>query len=567
MSGYPATLHPYAVDVLEGRVVVGELVRLGCERSRRDHETARERGLHFDPDAAQHAVRFFEFVRHSKGEWAGQVLHLAPWQAFILWELFGWLRADGSRRFRTAYAEVAKKNGKSTLLSGVGLYMTVGDGEPGAEVYTAATKLDQARIIHDEALRMLKSSPELSRRLTARHRNISDRRTASKFEPLGSDSDTQDGLNVHCALIDELHRHKSRALYEVLEHGAAARRSPLIFAITTAGDDETSFCFEQRTLCEQVLRRVLEDDSLFAFIACLDEGDDWRDPAVWVKANPNLGVSVKREQIAEQVEAAKRSPTKEAALRRYRMNSWVRATSRFLRLDAWDACAGDAMPAQIETACRGRPMYAGLDLASTNDITAFVCVFPPAEEHEKYRVLARFWIPADDLAERAKRTRLPYDLWVREGWIRATEGNVTDYRVVRDDILALCERFDLVSCGFDPWNSTATINELTDALGDTRLVKVRGNIPNMSPGTKMLERLVLSRQLEHGGNPVLRWMADNLEVREYQGAIGPVKPDHKMSAKKIDGMVALILALSRIEAGVADRPKPSVYATRGLTTL
>ena len=562
----PRNLHPYARDVLRGKVVAGPLVRAACERSRLDHLHGASRGLTFSRRAAEHVLAFVPHLKHSKGEWAGRPFTLAPWQEFILWELFGWLRADGTRRYRKAYAEVARKNGKTTILGAIGLYLLAADGENGAEVYTAATKRDQARIMHGEAVRMVKASSELGEVLQTFRDNISCDLTQSKYEPLGADAKTLDGLNVHGALIDELHAHPDGSLYEVLETATGARRSPLIFSITTAGDDEQSFCFSRREYCDQVVRGALEDDATFVFIACLDPEDDWRDERTWVKANPNLGVSVKLDQLREQVREAERNPRKQNSIRRLLLNQWTRATTRFLDLAAWDRCAGDAMPAQIAEACRGRPMYAGLDLASTNDITAFVCVFPPAEDDEKFRVLARFWIPEDDLLERVKATRLPYDLWVQDGWIRATEGNVTDYRVVRDDILELCAQYDLVGAGFDPWNSTATINDLREVLGD-RLAGVAPNYPQLSPATKMLERLVLGQRIEHGGNPVLRWMADNLEVKEHDGALRPVKPKHAMSHKKIDGMVALILALSRIEAG-AEAEKPSAYADgHGLITL
>ena len=551
----PRNLHPYARDVLRGKVVAGPLVRAACERSRRDHETAHERGLTFSRRAAEHVLAFVPHLRHSKGEWAGQPFALAPWQSFMLWELFGWLRADGTRRYRRAYAEVARKNGKTTLLGTIGLYLLAADGEQGAEIYTAATKRDQARIMHGEAVRMVRASAELGEVLETYRDNISCPMTQSKYEPLGADAKTLDGLNVHGALIDELHAHPDGSLYEVLDTATGARRSPLIFAITTAGDDETSFCFSQRTYCEQVVRGALVDDATFVFIACLDADDDWRDESVWIKANPNLGVSVKLDQLREQVREAERNPRKQNSVRRLLLNQWTRATTRFLDLAAWDRCAGDAMPAQIEEACAGRPAYGGLDLASTNDITAFGLVFPPAEEGEVFRTIWRFWIPEDGLLERMKQTRLPYDQWIADGWIRATEGNVTDYRVVRDDILELVSRYDLVSAGFDPWNSTATINDLREVLGD-RLVGVAPNYPQLSPATKMLERLVLGGRIEHGGNPVARWMADNLEVKEHDGALRPVKPGTKMSHKKIDGMVALILALSRIEAGDVDNTQP-----------
>ena len=557
-------LHPYARDVLDGRVVAGELVRLACDRSRLDHAGgAALRGFHFSRAEADDALAFFRLCRHAKGEWAGREFKLEPWQEFIVWEVFGWLRADGSRRFRHVYEEIARKNGKTSVLAALGLYLMLGDAEPGAEVYCAATKLDQAKLLHADAVSMVKSSPLLSKRLTIRHQSISDRRSASKFEPLGSDSTTLDGLNVHAGLVDELHKHTSRALWDVLETGTGARRSPLMWAITTAGDDDQSFCFQEREYSENVLRGVLQDDARFVFIASLDEKDDWRDPRNWIKANPNLGVSVKIEQLAEAVEQASHSPARETALLRYRLNRWVRATSRFLSIDAWDACAGPMMPGEIERACAGRECVGGLDLASVDDIAAFAAIFEPQDPTDVYRLVVRLWIPEEDLAGRARRSRVPYDQWVRDGWITVTPGNVTDYTRIREDIVAFASEHPIRSLGFDPWNATEIVTNLQADLGAEVPVKVPVNYGNFSPPTKRLERLVLGTKVAHGGHPVLRWMASNLEVREHQGAICPVKPDHKNSPKKIDGIVAAILALSRVDAD--ERDMPSVYANRGFT--
>jgi phage terminase large subunit-like protein len=571
----PRSLHPYAWDVLKGRQVVGELVRLACLRSWNDHRgEAAERGLYFDAERAEAILAFFPYLSHSKGEWAGQPFELSPWQEFITWELFGWHRSDGSRRFRAAYLEVAKKNGKTTYLAGLGLYLVSADGEEGAEVYTAATKKDQAGIMHEEAIRMVRRSPDLSRRLQTFRRNISSPLTASKYEPLGADSKTEDGLNVHGALIDELHAHPSGDLYSVIEQSMAARRSPLLVAITTAGTDQTSFCYARREYAVAVLEGLFEDDALFSYIAALDAGDDWRDADTWIKANPNLGVSVKPTFLAEQIEEATRSPRKESAVRRYRLNQWVRATTRWLSLDTWDRCAGDELPAELERRLAGRVAYAGLDLASTSDVAAFVLLFPPAElelgqEEEDdaaalWYVIPRFWIPDDDLEGRAIRTRVPYDVWEREGWLTATPGNVTDYRVIRSDIAELGERYEIRSIGFDRWNATETSSELLDE--GFAMVEIAQNYPSMSPPMKELERLILSEVIRHGGHPVLRWMAANLEVKEHDGAIRPVKPSHKMSHQKVDGMVALIMALARALARDGATEK-SVYEERGIRLL
>ncbi len=557
--------HQYARDVVAGDEPAGKLVRLACERHLADLDHGDARGLRFDADAGQVALVFFTLLRHSKGEWAGQPFALEPWQQFIVAALFGWKRADGTRRFRTAYVEVARKNGKTTLLAGIGLLLMVADGEPGAEIYAAATKRDQARIVYDEARRMVRGCPSLARRCRVpkgNAGNITMESTASKFEALGADADTLDGLNVHGALIDELHAHPKPDLYEVLETATGARRQPLLVSITTAGSDQTSFCWEMHEVSERVLMGVIDDDSIFAYIAALDEDDDWTDESVWIKANPNLDVSLKRDKLREEVEAAQATPRKQNAVRRLRLNQWTRATTRFLDLKRWDLCAGELMPAEIERANVGRACFAGLDLATTTDVAAFVAVWPPEKEGERWDVACRFFIPGANIVDRTKEHRVPYDQWEHEGWLQATEGDVIDYHEIRETILAFAEAHPITELAFDRWGSTAIANDLQDE--GLTMVQFGQGYASMSPPTKDLERLVLQGSLQHGGHPVLRWMADNLEVaNDPAGNIKPRKPGHKMSHKKIDGMVALVMALARALHGVPEDVR-SVYEERGV---
>ena len=567
----PKTLHPYAWEVLQGREVAGPLVRLACERSYNDHKQhgreAKKRGLVFDVGAAQHINEFFPLLRHSKGrKWARQPFILSPWQEFVNWEVFGWYRLDGTRRFRSVYIEIARKNGKSTYLAGLGLYGLTLDNEPGAEVYTFATKLDQARIIHSEAIRMVKQSPALRSRLTVQKNSISWAGPMSKYEPLGSDSKTLDGLNTHFGLGDEVHAHRDGELYEVIETSQGSRDSPLMFSITTAGSDELSFCYSQRDYASQILRGVFDDDRWFGYIACLDEGDDWRDPKVWKKANPNLGVSVFEDYLEGKVQEATQNARKQNAIRRLHMNEWMRAATRFLDLEEWDACAGDLMPGELERMLVGRECYMGVDLAVTTDIAAVVAIFPPEEPGGLYDVVCRFWVPEDTIPERVARTKLPYDEWHRDGWLLATPGNVTDYEEIEAEIDVLCERYRVREIPFDPWNATATSTALEKK--GANVLTIPGTYKNMSPPTKALEMLVKSQRLRHGGHPVLRWMADNLEVKEHDGALRPIKPKNAMSHKKIDGMVALIMALARAQIGEEEEEEAeSVYESRGVLTF
>lgn len=569
MAPKPDPATKYARWAVRSRQV-GRLVKLACQRHLDDLRTGKKRGLRWDAKAGERVVTFFrDFLKHSKGEWAGQPVELAPWQQFAVMSLFGWQRADGTRRFRTGYFEVAKKNGKSTLAAGVGLYLLVADGEAGSEVYAAATKRDQARIVWDEAKRMVQASPDLKDlvQVFRARSNLSIEQTASKFEPLGRDADSMDGLNVHAAILDELHVHGSREVHDVLKQSTAARRQPLVFEITTAGTDRNSICWEEREYSEKVLTGVIADDSFFAYVAALDDNDRWDDERVWAKANPNLGVSKKLDKMREECEAAKSTPAKQNAFRRYHLDEWTRAETRFLDLDRWDACAGDLMPLELERENEGRRAYGGLDLATTTDLAAFVLAFEPEDEEDWIDVLCRFWIPADRIPDRVVKDRVPYDLWEREGWVIATPGDVIDYRAIRDEITELGERYEIREIAFDRWGSQAISNDLSDA-GFT-MVQFGQGYASMSPATKEFEKAVLTRQLRHGGQPVLRWNADNLTVRtDPSGNVKPVKPGHKMSGKKIDGMVALIMALDRTIRHEGTAPESSVYtAERGLLTL
>lgn len=549
----------YVADVLEGRIVTGELVRQACERHVRDVETGAERGLRFVPEIAERAIAFFGFLRHSKGEWAGMPILLELWQQFIVGSTFGWLRGDGTRRFRTVYCEVARKNGKSTTGAGIGNYCFTADGEPGAEVYSAATTRDQARIVFDEAARMCQRSPALRRRVVRIRNNLSVPATASSFAPLASNDETLDGLNRHCAIVDEVHAHRNRDLWDVLETAGGSRRQPLMVGMTTAGREVTSFCGELHDYGRRVLNGALVDDTYFAYIAGLDDGDAWDDPDVWIKANPNLGVSVKVEGLVDQCERAKQDPTFQNAFRRLRLNQWIGSATRFIDLAEWDACTGGIDVEELERQCHGRRAYGGLDLASTIDLAALAFVLPPEEPGGPFDLIVRIFMPGDAAHSREKqrRDRVPYGSWVDRGAIIATPGNVIDYDCIRAELELLDGVLEIQQVGYDPWGAAQFANEL-EGEGFC-MVPIRQGFGSMSNPTKELARIVRSSRLRHGGHPVLRWMADNLTTAE--DAAGNIKPDRKKSRQKIDGLVASIMALDRAirNEGPGDH---SVYATQ-----
>lgn len=563
MTDYTAM--QYAQAVTDGTITACKWVRLACQRHLDDLANGHERGLWFDADAAGHIVDFFRFCRHSKGEWAGRVIELEPWQQFMLWVVFGWMCTDEEtgeprRRFRTAYIEVARKNGKSTLASGLGLYMMDADGEPGAEVYSAATKRDQAKITFDEATRMVKSSPSLRKRITAYRDNLHIKNTAAKFQPLGRDTQSMDGLNVHCAIVDEVHAHKDRETWDLLDTATGSRRQPLMVGITTAGFDRNSLCWSLHEYGEKVLERVIVDDSYFAIIYTLDEGDDPGDEQAWFKANPNLGVSKKFDDLQRKYSQAVEMPSMLNSFLRRELNIWTQAVSRWINVERWQAC-GESVSSE---GLRGRSCYVALDLSSTTDITACAIVFPPEVPGERYQAMMRFWIPEDGMRIRSKRDRVPYDVWVRQGHITTTPGNVIDYDFILDEIDELMTRYDIAETAYDPWGATQIQTKLAETNDDEDwLVQFRQGFASMSPAMKALERLYMAGELAHGNNPVLTWMASNLVVREDPA--GNIKPDKAKSTERIDGMVALAMAIDR--AVRKQGAEPSVYEERGIRVL
>lgn len=564
MSEYPSAeiVEQYCDDILNGRIPACTFVRQAVRRHVADL-AASASDLYFDKNAAQLVISFFALLKHSKGEWAGQTIELEGWQQFVVWVLFGWRRADGTRRFRTAYVEVARKNGKSTLGAGIGLYLMVADGEPGAEVYTAATKRDQARISHAEATRMVKASQPLRKRITIHRDNLFIDGTASLFKPLGADSDTMDGLNVHGAIVDEVHAHKSRGTWDALDTATGSRRQPLLFGITTAGFNRQSICWELHQYTEQVLSGAIRDDSWFGIIFTLDrdddgEIDDWDDESNWIKANPNLGVSKKWDDMRRKARKAREMPSALNVFLRKELDVWTQAAVRWVNRDHWNQC-GQAVDAD---GLRGRTCYGGLDLSSKIDVTAWVLVFPPQVEGGLYQVLCRFFIPEDAMRARSRRDRVPYEAWVREGYMQSTPGNVVDYEWIVAQIDEDMQRYDIREVAFDRWGASRIQTTLMDMGGDDFLVQFGQGYRSMSPPMKELEKLILGHQIAHGNNPVLTWMADNLVSR--QDPAGNIKPDKQKSTEKIDGMVALIMALDR---AIRHQSKKSVYDERGIRTL
>lgn len=547
----------YARKVLSGKIVAGKLVKQACQRHLDDLETAHLRGIRFDTAAAAFALEKLEIFRHSKGEWGGKQIVLSDWEKFIAGSLFGWKNKDGTRRYRVAYIEVPRKNGKSTFLALLCNFMLYFDGEWGAEIYTAATKREQARIVFDEAVNMLRKCPEWwkIRRDTAIFGNaVSHLAKASKMMPLSADAHTMDGLNPSFVTIDELHAHKTRAVFDVLNTAQGARRQPLLVAITTAGWDRNSVCWQQREYATKILERVFNDDQLFCFIATIDKGDDWTDPAVWAKANPNYGISVKPDYIKAQCARAQKMPSELNAFLRLHLNVWTEQADRWIAMEDWDDCLEE----YTEDDLAGRPCFGAIDMSSTQDISSFSLTFPPQDEKEKWKQLHWFFVPADNIQKRAERDRVDYAVWVRQGLIEATEGNVVDYNVVQQRILDICTKFQVNDIAYDRWNITQMVTNL--AGEGLEMVQFGQGYASMSAPTKTLSDLIISKKIAHNGNPVLRWMVSNVACT--QDPAGNMKPDKAKSSEKIDGVVTMIMGIGR--AIVSDPDQSSVYEERGM---
>jgi phage terminase large subunit-like protein len=530
----------YAWDVLHDKIVTGNLVRLACERHFRDINDAASKGFEWRPDVARKAIEFAQYCRHSKGEWAGQRIVLEPWQAFIHGSAFGWLRKkDGFRRFRVIYEEIARKNGKSTSASVVALKCLVADDEPGADVYSAATKKDQARIVFDEARKTVINSEDLQQFVSVYKTSLAVDSTMSSFQPLSADDRTMDGLNPHAMVVDELHKHRNRNVLDVLDTAMGSRRQPLMWIITTAGDDNPESVYAQEhTYASNVVQKAFVDDEWFVYIASLDPEDRWDDPKVWIKANPNWGVSVKPDDMARQARAAKHNPAKQMEFKRLRLNMRTPSATQLISGPLWDAnTLGSFDPDDL----RGRRCFAGLDLATKVDLAAWIKLFPPVEADERWKVVANFWMPNDTVDQKSDRDQVQYRRWIGEGLIEPTEGNIIDHNEIQKFIEADARIFDIAAAAYDPWNASQIATGLQNS-GIPVSEFIQG-IRSYTAPTKELLAWLLAGKIEHGGNPVLRWMALNLRVRTDINE--NYMPSKKLSTGRIDGATGLIMAIGR----------------------
>lgn len=576
----------YIDDVLSGRILACRWVRFACQRHLDDLQHGKERGLTFRKDKAAHAVKFFGFLKLWKGkEYKGREFVLAPHFVFITWVLMGWYRSDGLRRFRKAYIEMARKGAKSTYAGGLGAYFFVADGEAGAEIYSAAVKKEQAKIVWLNIQNLLKSSG-FRKNVTFFTHNLSIPTTNSKCEPLSSDAKSLDGLDTHFASLDELHAHPDRQVHDLVSDSIGARSQPLVLIITTAGFNQTGICYETREYLTQVLKQTIQDDSFFGIIYTLDikkdwpdlrerketlqdgeqHEDDWTNEDVWVKAAPGLigttesgqrfgldkkgrpipGYMTKLEDMRDKARIAKQMPSAQNNFLTKRLNIWTQQENRWLDLALWDQ--NNVRPV-LEQDLIGRVCYGGIDLSAVSDMTIWTMLFPDPVDKDLTDILIRVWCPEARLFDTRNKYRTQYQAWKKQGHLVTTEGDAIDYDFVRAQIVADSAKFGVASLsvdrGFQGYEFSQKLDR--DLGGNEKNPKViacgMGWVSMMGP-CQELERLLLLKKLNHGGNPILRWMADNVSVKVNPTG-GGKSPNKATSQGKIDGIIGILLGLDR----------------------
>ena len=505
----------------------------------------------------ERAVEFIEeLLRHTKDPYAGRPFILAPWQRQWILDIFGTLKPDGTRQYRTAYVEIPRKNGKSEIAAAVALYLLFADGEIGAEIYGAAGDREQASIVFNVAAAMVRQEPILNKqcKIYDSYKKILVPETNSIYQVLSAEHKTKHGFNASGIIFDELHAQPSRDLWDVLTTSGGTRRQPLIFAITTAGYDRHSICWQLHEHALQVRDGILPDPAFYPIIYSAPEEADWTAGETWQQCNPALGDFRSLDELAEQCQRAQSMPAYENTFRRLYLNQWVKQESRYIPMSAWDACDKPFDPGAL----KGRPCFGGLDLASSVDVAAFVLAFEG--EDDEVLVLPYFWVPAENIEKRSRTDKVPYDVWARQGFLKATPGNVVDFATIRHDLNELSKTCEIREVAFDRWGAVQMSQDLTED-GFT-MVDFGQGYKSMSPPTRELLKLVLGGKLRHNGHPVLRWMADNVVVTTDSAE--NVKPDKAKSTERIDGIVALVMGIDRLTR----REPGSVYSgERGIVVL
>lgn len=572
MGDAPDPVLAYALSVTSGETVAGPLVRAACQRHLDDLQGGAARGLWFDVDAAGRAIRFFpDVLRLSEGEHDGQPFILQPWQQFIIGSLFGWKGSDGFRRFRTAYVEIGKGNGKSPMAGGIGLYMLAADGEASAEVYAAATMRDQARILFRDAAHMVDASPALSKRIQKSGirevLNLAHTASGSYFRPISSEGRGLDGKRVHCALIDEVHEHPNAVVVSKMRAGTKGRRQALIVEITNSGFDRNTICFQHHEHSDRVVNRLVEDDTWFAYVCGLDQDDEpFDDESCWVKANPNVGVSITWKYLREQVAEARNMPADASRVRRLNFCQWVDAANPAIPGNLWRACE---VPEIDEGELTGLSCVGGLDLSGTRDLTALARAYEP-DENGIVHAIVEFWTPAETLRERARSDMVPYDAWVEQGYLTATPGRAVDYRWVAQRLNELQAEVGLNSIAYDPYRIKYLETELADLGTDVELIphgqgyrRSQESELWMPRSLELLEALIAEGRLRVQINPALTFAAASAVHKPDPK--GNLIYDKVRSTGRIDGLVALAMAVGAVMGDTTEQrsiyENPEAYAS------
>jgi phage terminase large subunit-like protein len=515
---------------------------------------------YYDEKRADHAVAFIEQLKHVKtNEWAGKFFKLLPWQETVIRDLFGIINKNGYRQFRHAFVEVPKKSGKSELAAAVALYLLCADGEIGAEIYSVANDRKQAEIVFDIAKMMAEDNKVLRKycKFVNHEKRIVYLPTRSFYVAVSSEVKNKDGKHIHGCIFDELLAQTERTLFDKMTLASGAgRRQSLNFIITTAGTDRNSICYNQHTYAQDILQGRKFDPTFYPVVFAAEDDDNWEDVEVWKRVNPSYGITVPEDFFTDFHRRAKYDVAVESEFRQFLLNQWLSAEKKWLPMDRYDVGKEPFDTSELH----GRKCYGGLDLASTDDIAAFVLVFPPEDEHGEYYVLPFFWIPYENLKRRVKKDHVPYDRWKREGFLETTDGNIIHYDFIERKIKALGEIYNIQKVAFDRWGAIQMAQNLDKE--DIKMVAIGQGYSSMSPPSKELMRLVLDGKLRHGGNPALRWMFENVFIET--DAAGNIKPSKKKSREKIDGAVATIMAL---DLAIRQEDGGSVYDTRGLLVL
>jgi phage terminase large subunit-like protein len=549
----------YAEQVVSGDIPACGYVRKQCQNAldRRQAVSDGTTTYTYDPQRAVKPALFSKMMcKHLKGPLAGEAIELDAWQLFMVTQIYGWFREDGYRVVRTVYFEVPRKNGKSTICSVLGLYHLFADKEASAEVYSAAKTRDQARIVFGDAQAMVRGSRALLDQLGVHRSNIHHTTSNSKFEPLASDAGSLEGRNPSFSIVDEVHTHPNPEVWDVLAVASGARSQPLQFGITTAGTNREGIAYQLRDYLIKVITAQVEDDSFWGQIYTIDEGDDWTQPSSWAKANPGYGKSVQPDDMERLAKQAGESPSARVNYLTKRLNVWQNASEAWLNMSDWDACG--ALPRPPMSDWKGQPCYIGLDLASVSDFACVSVLFPRDGLVHQY---VQSFLPEDTVYNKGGSMGRAYQQWAEEGRIILTEGNVNDLRYIKEHILRLCETYNVKEIAFDPWGA----NELSADLIDRGLpmVKVGQGIGSMSGPSKSYEKLVKAGKLIHGDDQVTNWMAGNCEA--FYDVNENVKVRKSIEANKIDGIIASIMALGRLE--VHGGLRESIYNVRGIRTL